>query len=105
MTDQASLPRPEEEHQQAFPSISLDEAIDHCLELAAGDCQRAIEHRQLGAWLCELKLLREQKHFWQDALQRAQNEVKRLREDLDQAYANEPKVRWELPKLGSTPKV
>ena len=39
--------------------MTIDEAIRHCDEIAAGCGECADEHRQLAEWLRELKRLRE----------------------------------------------
>lgn len=40
--------------------MTLDEAIEHCIEKACRDCSEcAKEHQQLANWLCELKYLKQ----------------------------------------------
>ena len=37
--------------------MTLDEAIEHCLENAKGNDQCSLEHKQLAEWLIKLKNL------------------------------------------------
>jgi hypothetical protein len=39
--------------------MTLDEAIDHCLEKSCNNTACSQEHKQLAEWLKELKQLRE----------------------------------------------
>lgn len=42
--------------------MTLDEAIQHCLDVAESECSEcAKEHRQLYNWLVELRELRKEK--------------------------------------------
>ena len=51
--------------------MTLDEAIDHCLERANQDCSScADEHMQLAKWLIQLQELRKNA---QDGEQRSKN--------------------------------
>lgn len=40
--------------------MTLDEAIQHCEEIACENNECALEHKQLAQWLRELKQLRKQ---------------------------------------------
>jgi len=49
-----------------YEPMSLDEAIEHCKEKSCGNNACALEHKQLGKWLTELKKLKEKNLAWSE---------------------------------------
>lgn len=55
--------------------MTLDEAIRHCEEVAAGDGECAGEHRQLAGWLTELRQYRQMQGRTQNAKYREETTI------------------------------
>ena len=72
--------------------MTLDDAITHCLQKAQACTACGEEHRQLAAWLSELKKIREEKSEANKVIEELKNEIEKQKRLRDMPIASVPNV-------------